>query len=83
MSEAFGFTIIDESFLQKSSEQLGASQLHLEELKEEDSYLIENRFYKIKLGHDGQIHSWRDKRTKNFEREICRKGDTINKIAIH
>jgi alpha-mannosidase len=45
--------------------------------------VVESRYYKIELGKDGSIYSWKDKRTKNFEREICREGDTINKISIH
>ena len=33
------------------------------------------------LSVDGSITSWKDKRTKNFEREICR--DRLNKISVH
>mmetsp|Transcript_149 Transcript_149/g.164 ORF Transcript_149/g.164 Transcript_149/m.164 type:complete len:103 (+) Transcript_149:474-782(+) len=44
---------------------------------------ISNRFYTILLKDDGQIHSWKDKRTKNFERELCREGNQLNKICVH
>ena len=44
---------------------------------------MENRYYKIELKQDGSIHSWKDKRTKNFERELCRANDRLNKLSIH
>jgi hypothetical protein len=46
-------------------------------------YIVENRYYKIQLDRDGSIHSWKDKRTKNFERELCRPKDRLNKLSIH
>lgn len=45
--------------------------------------MVENRYYKILLAKDGSIHSWKDKRTKNFEREICRSDNRLNKLSIH
>lgn len=55
--------------------------LSFEETK--SGFNVENRYYKINLARDGSIHSWKDKRTKNFEREICRSDNRLNKLSIH
>ena len=51
--------------------------------EEASGFLVENRYYKISLSKDGSITSWKDKRTKNAPREICRPGDRLNKLSIH
>jgi alpha-mannosidase len=60
---------------------MSTQALSFEESK--NGWNVENRYYKIKLAKDGSIHSWRDKRTKNFEREICRSENRLNKLSIH
>lgn len=81
MIDGLGFTLIDDKFLTKSSE---FSDQNLVEIKEgETNYIVNNRYYSIIIGKDGKIYSWKDKRTKNNEREICQEGHQINKISIH
>lgn len=73
-----GFSLLNKKIIEDS---MTVTELHMEE--NEHGFRIENRYYKIQLGKDGHIHSWRDRRTKHFEREICRHGDTINKVSMH
>ncbi len=72
-----GFTLLDQKYLQASvaNESL--------KINTESGIEIDNRFYSIRLGRDGRISSWLDKRTKNAPRQICREGDTLNKLVLH
>ena len=63
----FGFATINKKDLENS---MSVSSLTMTE--NPDHFSIENRYYTIKLSRDGSIHSWKDKRTKNFHREICK-----------
>lgn len=65
----FGFACLDKRSLEESKTSL---ELTIEETKE--GYLVENRYYKVLVGTDGQIHSWLDKRTRHEPRELCRPG---------
>jgi alpha-mannosidase len=73
-----GMALVDRKHLEHS---MSVAKVDFKE--EGDNFLVENRSYKIVINKDGSIHSWKDKRTKNFEREICRSGDRINKLSIH
>jgi len=73
-----GMALVDRKHLEHSMSvaKLGFKQ-------EGDKYFVENRSYKIILDKDGSIHSWKDQRTKNFERELCKPGNRLNKLSIH
>ena len=73
-----GFAFVNQKHLEHS---MSTQALSFEEGK--DGFAVENRYYKIQLAKDGSIHSWKDKRTKNFEREICRSNNRLNKLSIH
>jgi hypothetical protein len=46
--------------------------------------LVSNRFYACIISIEtGQILSLKDKRTKNFQREIVQKGKALNTLVIH
>jgi alpha-mannosidase len=73
-----GMALVDRKHLEHSM-----SVAKLEFKQEGDLFKVENRSYRIVINKDGSIHSWKDKRTKNFERELCRPGDRLNKLSIH
>lgn len=77
MTLGLGYATIDKNILGQSG-----GSLHLKFQEDEKGFTVENRYYIVQLGKDGAIRSWKDKRT-NFQREICKKGDTINKICLH
>ena len=75
-----GQTCFDSAFLMKSgsSDKLTWSQT------EAGTYHIENRFYKCILdSKNGQITSLKDKRTKNYHREVVKEGEALNQLVIH
>lgn len=74
----FGFACVDKRSLEESKSSL---ELSVEETKE--GYKVVNRYYKIVIGTDGQIHSWLDKRPRGEPRELCRAGQTLNRLTIH
>ena len=73
-----GMALVDRKHLEHSM-----SVAKLEFTQEGEVFKVENRSYRVVLNRDGSIHSWKDKRTKNFERELCRPGDRLNKLSIH
>jgi len=80
MIPKLGFALVNQKHLEHS---MSVQTLKFEEAKNGSGFFIENRYYKIHLAKDGSIHSWKDKRTKNFEREICKSDNRLNKLSIH
>ena len=75
-----GLACIDRQHLEHS---LSSNDLSLKDDQIGGCLQIESRYSSIKRHSDGSIHSWKDKRTKNFHRELCKPGDRLNKLSIH
>jgi Fe2+ or Zn2+ uptake regulation protein len=69
-----GRTFVDRNFLNRSH---SAEKLTFQ--KNIDSIHIENRFYISEIcTKTGQIISFKDKRTKNFKKEIVKENEYLN-----
>ena len=79
MSPQMGRTCFDKRFLLKSNSSDKVS------LKSSIySTEIENRFYICEVNNKtGQIISLKDKRTKNYHRQVVKESDFLNKLIIH
>ena len=73
--EGLGFTLVDQASLKKAVSAAMGFPLDCTEEGGEGGFTISNKYYTIQLRRDGSIPSWKEKRTKNFERELCKPGD--------
>ncbi len=79
----FGFAAVDVKHLEHSASYGGVS-LTVDDLSGDyEKIMLENRMQRIVFNKYGQIESWIDDRTGLLQRELVRKGDTINKLCIH